>query len=337
MKAIIVMFDSLNRRCLPLLLLSFLMAACTSHTGWTQLFPSSSPPALGLAGVAYAQKSGQAVVFGGITKTTWSDETWIWTGDIWRKAAPATHPPAREKLAMAYDEARDRVVLFGGRDATSVFADTWEWDGATWQQLQPAHHPSARCCHAMAYDEVSQRVFLSGGWNEKTGQFSADVWAWDGSDWHEQPAPGLPANAAHMLVTSPAEEKLISIPSTDLMNTYEWNGKGWQEIPAFPAPARADARSAYDARNRRILLFGGIAKGKDFLDDTWLYAAQTWVQVKVPSGPLARYAPVLFYDLKRQNIILFGGVGPNGVLRDTWELNLPGDVSALMLDPTPTP
>jgi hypothetical protein len=313
------------------LVLSLLLAGCVSHTGWAQLFPTSSPPALGQAGAVYDLQSGQGVVFGGITKTTWSDETWIWDGNTWHSAAPAARPPAREKLALAYDEDRDRVVLFGGRSDAGAMDDTWEWDGKNWQQFTPARHPAARCCHAMAYDEVNHTTLLSGGWDEKTNTFFSDTWAWDGQDWRELLQSGLPANAAHTLVTVPPDQKIISIPSTKGAVTLEWAGKSWSAVQASPEPSRADGRSVYDSGNRRVVLFGGIAGGVTYLDDTWLFAAHTWVQVKLTPSPAARYAPVMFYDLKRQSIILFGGVGANGLLRDTWEIKLPGDVSPLMV------
>lgn len=35
----------------------------------------------------------------------------------------------------------------------------------------------------------------------------------------------------------------------------------------------------------------------------------------------------MFYDQKRQAIILFGGVGSEGHFSDTWALNLPQDLS----------
>ena len=40
-------------------------------------------------------------------------------------------------------------------------------------------------------------------------------------------------------------------------------------------------------------------------------------------SPSKRDAHSMFYDEKRQSIILFGGIGESGVLGDTWELSLP--------------
>ena len=45
----------------------------------------------------------------------------------------------------------------------------------------------------------------------------------------------------------------------------------------------------------------------------------------------------MFYDAKRQGIILFGGAGSAGILGDTWELKLPEDISALVVRAMPTP
>jgi hypothetical protein len=65
------------------------------------------------------------------------------------------------------------------------------------------------------------------------------------------------------------------------------------------------------------------------LNDTWVFDGQRWDLVNLPTQPPARYGHMMFYDAKRQSIILFGGAGDEGLLQDMWELNLPEDLSSL--------
>lgn len=319
------------------LFICILLVSCSFQTkGWVLLHPSGNPPPLAHSGFAYNTHSNEAVVFGGITKDKWSDETWIWDGN-WHKADSPTKPPAREKVAMAYDESRDIMVLFGGMMNTEIFDDTWEWDGKTWKLMNPTHTPTARCCHAMAYDNVQKTVLLYGGWNQSTGEFFNDTWEWNGDDWVELPRSDVPQTAAHTLVNFSAENKVIAMPASEYGNTWQWNGEMWTEITAHPNPSRADSRSAYDRKYNRVILFGGIKDGTIFLNDTWIFNGQEWNLLNISTQPPARYAHIMFYDVKRQSVILYGGAGNEGVVNDTWELKLPQDLSALFIQETPMP
>lgn len=79
----------------------------------------------------------------------------------------------------------------------------------------------------------------------------------------------------------------------------------------------------YDARRRRVVLFGGSA-GTNMLGDTWEWDGQHWSRVAT-DGPSARTLFGLAYDAARGVVILFGGTS---VLAsdapsydDTWEWN----------------
>lgn len=325
------------RKSIPTLTLCIiLLAACSPQSKWIKIQPETSPPPMAHSGYATDIQSNEVVVFGGIYTDKWSDDTWIWSGGNWRTADVTVKPPARKKTAMAYDEKRDRVVLFGGRDSNGLFDDTWEWDGKTWQLMKPVHQPPTRCCHAMAYDSVEKKVLLYGGWNEKTNQFFNDTWAWNGKDWIELVDDSVPLTAAHTMVSISSEGKVIAVPAPESVNTWEWDGSQWSEILSRPDPSRQDSRSAYDRINHRTIVFGGYGYGK-FMDDLWVYVGGKWNHLDVPSGPQARFGHILFYDQERKSIILFGGAGQEGVLGDTWELILSGNISNLIIDSTSTP
>jgi hypothetical protein len=313
-----------------------ILVSCSSQPKWVLLRPSNNPPALAHSGFAYNTTSNEGIVFGGIYKDKWSDETWIWDGSNWRKGDATNKPPAREKVAMAYDEARDKIIIFGGSMDKTIFDDTWEWDGKDWKVAMSAHKPPARCCHAMAYDSTKKKVLLYGGWNHVTGEFFNDTWSWDGNDWVQLSSGNAPLSAAHMLVNFSSENKLIAIPSSSFANTWEWDGDEWSETISRPIPSRADGRSVYDSQYKRLVLFGGI-ENSNFLNDTWAYDGETWSLLNILSPPSSRYSHIMFYDGKRHSIVLFGGIGKESLLGDTWELVLPQDLSSIRVDKTPTP
>lgn len=319
-------------------LFAVVLSSCSSQPKWVLLHPATSPSPLAQSGFAYDANSNEGIVFGGIYKDKWSDETWIWNGNDWHKADVANKPPAREKVAMAYDEARDKTVIFGGNMDKNVFDDTWEWDGKDWKLVRSTHTPPARCCHAMAYDNVQKKVLMYGGWNSITGEFFKDTWVWDGKDWAELPSGNIPLSAAHMLVNFSSENEVVAVPSTQYVNTWKWDGSNWSEIFSFPKPSRADGRSVYDSQYNRIIFFGGIENGTSFLNDTWFFDGRAWSLLNISSSPPARYSHIMFYDTKRHSVILFGGAGKEGLFGDTWELVLPQDLSsAIVADKTPTP
>lgn len=85
---------------------------------------------------------------------------------------------------------------------------------------------------------------------------------------------------------------------------------------------------AYDSKADRVILFGGqtgdfnTVSPSPFDGETWVYdvAANSWTQMKPPSGPTIRQGAQMVYDAKADRVILFGGwkSGLSGPLNDTW-------------------
>jgi hypothetical protein len=92
---------------------------------------------------------------------------------------------------------------------------------------------------------------------------------------------------------------------------------------------------AYDDKHKWTILFGGNQDGK-FLGDTWVFANRAWIELNFPTHPSPRFGHIMFYDTRRQSVIIFGGAGEENIrLNDTWELNLPDDLTGLSVTPTP--
>jgi hypothetical protein len=308
----------------------------SSQPEWVLLHTSNNPPPMSDSGYAYNTKSDYGIVFGGLLYTKFSDETWIWNGNDWRREDVINKPIGRIESAMAYDEARDKMVLFGGRSMKTDFDDTWEWDGKSWLLINTIHKPPARCCHAMAYDNIQKKVIMNGGYNNLTGEYFNDTWTWDGNDWTQLPSDNIPPQDGHALVNFQSENKVVAMPTSWTMDTWEWNGKKWSEIASLPNPSRIQSGSVYDSQNKRIVFFGG-AHQSDFYNDTWVFGGITWHLLNIPLSPPARYGHVMFYDETRHSIIMFGGTGTYKLFNDTWELSLPQNLSSVIVEKTPTP
>ena len=329
-----------HRKTLPFLFLltfGWILAACGTKTaGWTMLQPATTPPASGGSAVAYLENMGTAVLFGGATNQVWLDETWIWDGKDWSQAAPSQHPSARAKPIMVYDPSRNKVVLFGGVMHQTLFNDTWEWDGQDWRQIESEHRPAPRCCHAMAYDPVQKKVLLYGGHDPIRNVFFSDAWEWDGTDWTEVTCCGLPLMSGHAMIHLPDVNEVISVQTSEL-GTWVWDGTLWQDAQMESPPSRSEGRLAYATSHDWAVFFGG-SRNKQLLNDLWILDGEQWIQMNFTVSPPPRFGHVLFYDSKRNSVLLFGGYNDQGiVLGDMWELTLPDNMSGFVQASTPSP
>jgi hypothetical protein len=77
---------------------------------------------------------------------------------------------------------------------------------------------------------------------------------------------------------------------------------------------------AYDVARDRLVVYGGGGQPFDgtFLADTWEFDGQVWRRA-VAEGPGPRgEMPVMAYDAGHAVTLLFGGVGPEGLVSDLW-------------------
>ncbi len=93
----------------------------------------------------------------------------------------------------------------------------------------------------------------------------------------------------------------------------------WQEIGSHSI-ARVNAPLVTDGGGN-VWSFGGGHYGMDFSDGTRLLAGETWIEVPTPTVPPARNLHGMVFDVARNRIVMFGGVGPAGLLSDTWEFD----------------
>jgi hypothetical protein len=298
---------------------------------WLQLNPATSAAPKGNLifqnpiSMAYDAARQQVVYFGGPA----GDQTWTWNGVTWSRRNPAHSPPARSGHAMAYDAARQRVILFGGGNAVA-FNDTWAWDGADWTLVDAGTGPGKRFNHAMAYDRVRQETVMFGGLDENFN-FYADTWAWNGAQWiRRQASGGPPVRSDFGMAFDPVNaEVVLSSGIEGQHDTWGWDGSVWlQKSPLHtpPAPANHFKQMAYDEHLQRAVM---LVDNYPSAPQTWVWDGTDWTQLGPAQNPTSRTAFGIVYDGVRQQILLFGGDGPGGVLNDTWAFAPPAAILSL--------
>jgi hypothetical protein len=243
--------------------------------------------------MTYDEHTGLVLMFGGMNAHARLGDLWSWNGRIWRRLSDGG-PAPRDSAVLAYDSKRRRTILFGGRGTSEsspgrVLDDTWEWDGVAWNE-QPVSGPSM--LHPIgAYDKRRERLVVYGGLataGEKHGQSPADTWEWDGERWSRRSNAGIEGVPNHMVY----DERLKKVVIVQHSTLWCWDGLEWrratdrQDGPAFTAHKGILARSgyalAYDARRKRVVLFGGTAAeghAGEMFDDTWEWTGTAWVRV----------------------------------------------------------
>ncbi len=110
---------------------------------WIKMKTNTVPPARAGHMMAYDEKRGVVVMFGGEeqTGTYMLNDTWEWDGKDWKQIFPDNFPQGRRGGQMFYDHESGKIILLGGfyyAAPDKVFThlnDAWEWDGKIWQYL----------------------------------------------------------------------------------------------------------------------------------------------------------------------------------------------------------
>lgn len=158
-----------------------------SSTGlWLDKNPSPSPSQRCRAAMAYDEKSGKALLFGGLNKGQGKllDDTWLYDAstNIWQKIETIRAPSPRQWPSLASD-GNGAFYLFGGWrvDATGGLGqyldDTWKFDIETmqWTQLHPSESPIAQSQDALLYVDGGKFVLINGWRDSPLG----DIWFFD--------------------------------------------------------------------------------------------------------------------------------------------------------------
>ena len=106
---------------------------------WTNLVPAVSPSARYGFGFVYDSGIDRCLLFGGMTESGSSSETWAYdlTTNTWALLSPDSSPAARWIPGMEYDRGSGRTILVGGQGDPDVLNDTWSLTTQTAPPLAP--------------------------------------------------------------------------------------------------------------------------------------------------------------------------------------------------------
>lgn len=233
--------------------------------------------------------------------------------------AASTGPSGRAGHVLAYDPVRGETLLLGGdTDLSAQSADSlWGWTGTEWRVHGPAD-PGWRTLPAMAFDTRRGRLVLYGG-KPVLGRHvyadtaASDTWEWDGVRWMRRDVSGPGPLDHHAMAYDEARGAVVVQGGADGGSilpgeTWIFDGEAWtRAADAASGPGqRVHHAMAYDARRRRVILFGGFGEDGDPPADVWEWDGSRWQTVTSPGpGPRSRHR--MAYDAERGVTVLYGG------------------------------
>jgi hypothetical protein len=151
-----------------------------------------------------------------------------------------------------------------------------------------------------------------------------DLFRYAGGSWNNLPSP---VSGSYPSVALARDTKRgVVVLHTDTQ-TFEFDGTAFAPVPVANPPKRALVAMAYDEKNQRVVLYGGVT-GTTVYFDTWTYDGASWKQLTTTGAPPPRHSATMTYDAGKGRIVMYGGctvplcgTGPNGKLFDTWELD----------------
>jgi hypothetical protein len=295
------------------------------------------------------------ILFGGYD-TSRDDETWIFypNNNTWVQRYPSTKPSPRQEHAMVYDSTYNMTVLFGGNDGTRD-DETWVYwpENNTWMKRNTGTKPKARNNHAMVYDPDNELIVLFGGYIGWPDFRSDETWVYNTltNFWTKRNPTVKPiARSDHYMAYDSLSNKVVLFGGYGNNNQrlddtwlYDVAANTWTRvnIPTDNPLPRKNHAMAYDAEDKRVVLFGGD-DGDYIYDDTWVYYYEddTWTKMSPSVKPSARTNHAMVYDPIYDKIMLFGGnnslTNATGANDETWVYNLDTNTWT-QRNPTPKP
>jgi hypothetical protein len=295
---------------------------------WDQLEVAGPPPREDHTWTLAADGT-TAYLFGGRDGTTAYGDLWAFdlATDEWSTLAAGDGPAPRFGHEAAWVEDVG-LVIFAGQAGTTFFDDLWAFDpvSQTWRALPSAGAaPVARygTCAAIGPDG---RLWISHGFTSDGTRFS-DTRAYDfaSGTWSDETPNGeVPLiRCLHgCWWTASGELALFGGQTTGvtaLDDRWVLGDDGWTRVDGTGPPARnLYARARLEGAT---LIFGGQSLDGARLDDLWVLLDDGEAAQLTPEGtPPGRSGAEMVVDAGRGRVLLFGGLGTDGVLDDAWAL-----------------
>jgi N-acetylneuraminic acid mutarotase len=172
----------------------------------------------------------------------------------------------------------------------------------------------------MIYDPSGQRIILFGGsYYSNRYTFYGDTWSYGTTknEWTKLATNGSPsARFNHAMVYDSDRGEIVlfgGFSSSDRIgDTWIYNiaSNTWTNVsPQLSPSRRSDSGAAYDAKAKKVVIFGGYGFGDTIKGDTWAFDVErrTWTQMAPTNSPTGRYGSIMVYDYYLEKCLLFGG------------------------------
>jgi hypothetical protein len=227
---------------------------------WIKLEPTLSPhPRYGHA-MAYDEKRGVIVMFGGQGEYGLLADTWEWDGENWLNVYTVGFaPPARIGHQMFYDRSRGRVMLSGGfndaiEEETTFYGDYWEWDGQKWIPIGVESVFNTITGFGVAYDQNKQNWLAVS---------SAGIHYWEDDQWVLSSGDDTsPFRHQPSMVNDPSSEIILlfgGIKGDEILNdTWSYEEGIWNQLNLNLSPPGRHLHSLfYDEVRQSFVIYGG--------------------------------------------------------------------------------
>lgn len=209
---------------------------------WSQLFPSTSPPARYRTDMVFDSVNGVALLIGGADSLT-SPYSGPWAynyaTNTWTDMSPTSPPPGVYGPQAVFIPDRESLFLFGGNDGaydgyTWAVSTSYEYfyTNNTWRAVPSTTQPTSRAHGQITYDSLNKKVVV-----------------YSGSDW------GCAGTCEQY----------------DMWE-YSFEDEDWTEVSGPHEPGYTIIGDMlYHEGTQRILLFGGSGLSSVHYGETWIY------------------------------------------------------------------
>ena len=304
---------------------------------WRSMHPPTSPPARSYSAMAFDDRNGLCVLFGGEGDMRDFNDTWTYnlTANEWTEMKPITAPSPRRDMLMAYDKAAGVIVLHSGTTASGGdHGDTWLYNTTnnTWWRVLSTGGPGSHA-NTMAYDDAEKMeiVFLDGSSSIATYNVTANAWTYMNPPskppvYHYRGMGYDIANGAVVITGGFTRDANDDVVMYDDIWCYNLSRNAWKQVlkpKELPSPRHSHAM-VFDESSGKAVMFGGenSSSSRYQLADTWTYdlPTNTWTLEYPAKSPPARRAHGMVYCAGPNVTVLFGGntYPGNTHFNDTW-------------------
>ena len=242
-------------------------------TDWIKMEPQTIPFARAGHMMAYDEKRGVVVMFGGEerSETYMLNDTWEWDGRDWKQIFPDNYPSGRRGGQMFYDHDSGRIILAGGYyyeypdKVYTLLNDVWAWDGISWQYLTTMPRSLVINNPNVAYDTQKERSVI---FDYK------QVAVWEFGQWNVLEMSSGPSNRLGTWLTADTMSGRMALfggvgdDGVQMSDTWILDANGWTELKSGLSPSPRDAYVMFfDPTRKSFILYGGMSFGA--LDDMW--------------------------------------------------------------------